>query len=64
MANSVDPDQMLHAASDQGLHCLLRPICPNIRVITVIMTQIKLFFRGLAFHVDQIWGLFPQGYLI
>ena len=26
-ANSADPDQMLHsAASDLGLHCLLRPI--------------------------------------
>ena len=24
MANSVDPEQ-----SDLGLHCLLRPICPN-----------------------------------
>ena len=31
MANSVDPDQMPHyAASDLGLHCLQRPICPNI----------------------------------
>ena len=30
VANRVDPDQMLHsAASDLGLHCLLRPICPN-----------------------------------
>ena len=30
MANSVDPDQMLHsAASDVGLHCLQRPVCPN-----------------------------------
>ena len=30
MANSVDPDQTPHsAASDQGLHCLLMPICPN-----------------------------------
>ena len=30
MANSVDPDQMPHsAASDLGLHCLQRPICPN-----------------------------------
>ena len=26
MANSVDPDQ---TAFDLGLHCLLRPICPN-----------------------------------
>ena len=31
VANSVDPDQMPHSvASDQGLHCLLKPICPNI----------------------------------
>ena len=30
MANSVDPDQMPRsAASDLGLHCLQRPICPN-----------------------------------
>ena len=30
MANSVDPDQMLHsAASDLGLHCLQMPLCPN-----------------------------------
>ena len=28
MANSVDPDEMLHsAASHLGLHCLLRPVC-------------------------------------
>ena len=31
VANSVDPDEMLHsAASHLGLHCLLRPVCPNI----------------------------------
>ena len=30
MANSVDPDEMPHsAASDLGLLCLLRPVCPN-----------------------------------
>ena len=30
MANSVDPDQMPHsAASNLGLHCLQRPICPD-----------------------------------
>ena len=28
MANSVDPDQT-EKQSDLGLHCLLRPICPN-----------------------------------
>ena len=30
IANSVDPDQTaLYDQFDQGLHCLLRPICPN-----------------------------------
>ena len=29
MANSIDPDQLLHFASDLGLHCLQRPICLN-----------------------------------
>ena len=28
--NSVDPDETPHsAASHLGLHCLLRPVCPN-----------------------------------
>ena len=30
MANSVNPDQRLHfAASDLGLHCLPKTVCPN-----------------------------------
>ena len=30
MANSVDPDQVpQNVASDLGLHCLLRPVCPS-----------------------------------
>ena len=29
MASSVDHDQMLHAASDLCLHCLLRPVFWN-----------------------------------
>ena len=30
LTNSVDSDQMLcSTASDQGLHCLIRPFCPN-----------------------------------
>ena len=33
MANSVDPDQMLHSvASDLGLHCLQRLSVPILRV--------------------------------
>ena len=37
MANSVDPDQTAprEEQSDLGLHCLPRPICPKIRIITV-----------------------------
>ena len=36
MANSLDPDQMPHsAASGLGQHCLLRPVCPILRVITL-----------------------------
>ena len=28
--NSVDPDQTMHsAASDQGLNCLQKPVCPK-----------------------------------
>ena len=30
VANSADPDETLHSmASYLGLHCLLRPVCPN-----------------------------------
>ena len=38
MANSVDPDQMPYSvASDLGLHCLQRLVCPSsiLRFITV-----------------------------
>ena len=33
MANSVDPDRTapFKEQSDQGLHCLLRNVCPNIK---------------------------------
>ena len=42
MTNSVDPDQMPHsAASDLGLHCLQRPICPNTSNITVVKQKDK-----------------------
>ena len=29
VANSVDPDQTEQEQSDQGLHYLLRALCPN-----------------------------------
>ena len=31
MANSADSDHTAPEKSDSGLHCLLRPICPNIQ---------------------------------
>ena len=37
MANSVNPDRMLwNGVSDLGLHCLLRPVCPILRVVMVL----------------------------
>ena len=51
MANSVDPDQMPHhAASDLGLHCLLRPVYPNIYGLYI---QFGLNLAALLdFHVS------------
>ena len=44
VSNSVDPDKMPHsAASDLGLHCLFRSVCPNIYCyFTVIHVQLTL----------------------
>ena len=43
MTNSVDLDQMPHSvASDQGLHCLLKLVCPN-----------TLGYNGSIFSVCQ-----------
>ena len=48
MANNVDPDQMPHSAvSDQGLHCLHRPICPNTEDYYGILTS------GVAFKISS-----------
>ena len=41
IANSVDPDQT--APSDLGLHCLLRPICPNTYIFYGNLTQINKY---------------------
>ena len=42
MANSVDPDQMLHfAASDLDLHCLFRPAVPILREIWYLFFHAK-----------------------
>ena len=43
MANRVDPDQMPHCAvSDLGLHCLLRPVYPSLRVIRVSCSRCEM----------------------
>ena len=45
MANSVDPDQMLHNVTfDLGLHCLQRLSVPIFTFITVRMIDFWPFF--------------------
>ena len=42
-ANSVDPDQMpQNAASDLGLHCLLRLVCPGAWINKVDTSKFKV----------------------
>ena len=50
MANSADPDQMPRSvASDQGLHCLPRPVCPKtIRVNMVFQVRTFCFCVGFT----------------
>ena len=54
MANSVDPDQMPHnVASDLGLHCLLRPVCPNTKEYYGLYIPFGLNLAALLdFHVN------------
>ena len=44
MANNVEPDEVPRsAASHLGLHCLLRPVCPNTyNIFTVIRERSSL----------------------
>ena len=38
VANNEGPDQMPYSVvSGQGLHCLLKPVCPSTKIITVVM---------------------------
>ena len=55
MADSVDSDQMpQNAASDQSLHCLQRPICPN--TLGYYGTSV-----GVSAQSDQIlWCLYEE----
>ena len=53
MANSVDPDLMLHsAASDLGLHCLQRPICPNTKGYYGIFFCHLLVLHKQSFEIE------------
>ena len=47
-ANSVDPDQMPHSvASDLGLHCLQKPICPSTySYYGIILPFLRIFKVG------------------
>ena len=46
MANSVDPDQMLHsAASDLGLHSLQKLSFPILRIITVFLKDFPVILN-------------------
>ena len=73
MANSVDPGQMpQNAASDLGLHCLLRPVCSGLRVITValnILSKIvaddilNLFLLLCADYSHGADGLHVMGFI-
>ena len=51
VANSVDPDQTPQsAASEMGLHCLLRPVCPNTwgKYDIQVFVAHDPFYQGLA----------------
>ena len=49
VANSVDPDETPHiAASHQGLHCLLRRVCPNITLNTLYQHGVYEYMRFLS----------------
>ena len=53
LAKCADPDGMPPcAASNQGLHCLLRPICPN--RINMIMSLVLNTFRATKFIKEKL----------
>ena len=63
MANSVDPDQMLHsAASDLCLHCLLRRVCLCIKgkYSNAIILKIYKKKNKIKIGIDISSKLFPE----
>ena len=74
VANSVGPDQTPRsAASDLGLHCLLRPVCPNNgKYITckngflvISAPPGHMVYQGRIFHSQQQMGvpnMYDSGY--
>ena len=58
MANSVDPDETpCSAASHLGLHCLLRPVCPNTYskygINVIVISAIFTFITSCYFPANQ-----------
>ena len=59
VANTADPDQMLqNAASDLGLHCLLRPVCPSTQgmygIVQISQEQMVLYIRAQLFKANDV----------
>ena len=52
MANSADPDQMpQNVASDLGLYCLQRPICPN---TNCAFDSFQKVFFCLMLYIEEV----------
>ena len=56
MANCIDPDHPILAASDLGLHCLIRPVSLNTSGTRIQYTQAS-FFIVMVFW---IYGKCPK----
>ena len=55
--SSVDPNQTSYSvASDLGLHCLFRPVSPNILVHTVMLIIVGVY-SILTLSVPDAWFL-------
>ena len=51
VAKDVDPDEMTHSVvSDLGLHCLLRPVCPNTLVHIIFVRKKSILSRAMDLY--------------